>query len=209
MKRVLMTWWSKMAQLCSRVFKNINGVFQPNSKTSKTLIGSSPHTDWGMLTLILEDDVGGLQFLWKEKDGEKNADSGNESDGGKRHSKFSEEWVSVPHVPGGLVVNGGDYLSLVTHNRYKSPVHRVQVPKEKDRFSFVFFYYPSYDTSLYLQDLQSESKSKSINYNTLTSVADLDMRKRKTDDSLSNDGEEERLLFGDYIMKKWRGVYRA
>ncbi|KAI8816486.1 uncharacterized protein EV422DRAFT_545418 [Fimicolochytrium jonesii] len=82
-------------------------------------IGSSPHTDWGFLTLILQQDgVIGLQVA----DGE----------GG---------WKDVPPIPGTLIVNAGDYLALLTRGRVKSPLHRV-ITSEEERLSMVFFYYP-------------------------------------------------------------------
>lgn len=66
----------------------------------KSSIGSSPHTDWGLLTVILHDGVGGLQFY------------------------HNQEWKDIPIVEGGLVVNGGDYLHMLSKGRYHSPIHR-------------------------------------------------------------------------------------
>ncbi|RLN98763.1 hypothetical protein BBJ28_00005993 [Nothophytophthora sp. Chile5] len=83
-------------------------------------IGSSPHTDWGFLTLIMQDPVGGLQVFHDDK------------------------WVDVPYVPDTLVANAGDYLSLITEGKCLSPVHRV-VADKRERYSLVFFYYPDFD----------------------------------------------------------------
>ncbi|KAF4315323.1 hypothetical protein BBO99_00009449 [Phytophthora kernoviae] len=83
-------------------------------------IGSSPHTDWGFLTLIMQDPVGGLQVFHDEK------------------------WIDVPYEPGTLVANAGDYLSLITSGKCLSPVHRV-VADKRERYSLVFFYYPDFD----------------------------------------------------------------
>jgi isopenicillin N synthase-like dioxygenase len=61
--------------------------------------GSSPHTDWGFLTLIMQQgDVTGLE-LWHK-----------------------EAWHPVPPIPGTLLVNIGDYISLLTKGSFKSPV---------------------------------------------------------------------------------------
>jgi isopenicillin N synthase-like dioxygenase len=66
-------------------------------------IGSSPHSDWGFLTLIMQDNVGGLQV----------------------QPSGTQQWIDVPVVDGALVLNIGDYLSLLTHGRFISPLHRV------------------------------------------------------------------------------------
>ena len=83
----------------------------------RDILGSSPHTDWGYLTLILQDSVGGLQFL-REND-----------------------WIDVPTIPGTLVVNGGDFLHLLSKGRYKSPIHRVICPtyEQGERYSYPMF----------------------------------------------------------------------
>ncbi|KAJ3267697.1 hypothetical protein HK104_005702, partial [Borealophlyctis nickersoniae] len=100
-----------------------------NGSGAKSTIGSSPHTDWGFLTLILQQDgVTGLQIA-------------NKSGGG------GIEWVDVPPIPGTILVNAGDYLSLLTGGKVLSPLHRVVTP-EKERLSAVFFYYPSYDAKI-------------------------------------------------------------
>jgi isopenicillin N synthase-like dioxygenase len=91
---------------------------------NKVVMGSSPHTDWGFLTLILQDDVGGLQF------------------------KYKDQWVDVPYIPGSLIVNCGDFLHVISGGRYHSPVHRVISPRARDRTSFVLFYYPRFETPM-------------------------------------------------------------
>lgn len=89
-------------------------------------IGSSEHTDWGFLTLLLQDDVGGLQL--KNQKG---------------------EWIDVPYLEGSIMVNCGDYLSMLTGKKYISPIHRVvNKTEDKERYSIVFFYYPSYDSKI-------------------------------------------------------------
>jgi len=86
--------------------------------------GSSPHTDWGWITLIMQqEDVTGLE-LWHD-----------------------EEWHPIPPVRGSLLVNIGDYVSLLTGGRFKSPLHRVTT-SNKERTSFTFFFYPSYDAEI-------------------------------------------------------------
>lgn len=80
----------------------------------------SPHTDYGVLTLLLQDAVGGLQA--------RNAD---------------EEWIDVPPVPGAFVVNIGDTLQMWTNDLYVSTLHRVTNPDpSRARLSQPLFTYP-------------------------------------------------------------------
>jgi len=93
--------------------------------TNKTnLTGSSPHTDWGFLTLIIQDQTGGLQV---HVDG---------------------EWKDITPCPDGVLVNCGDYLSLATAGKYLSPLHRVVLHPTQFRKSMVLFYYPNYEAEL-------------------------------------------------------------
>ena len=64
--------------------------------------GVAPHTDYGMITLLLQDPIGGLEL--KKRDG---------------------EWVSAPYVPGTLVINIGDLFQRWTNDIYASNHHRV------------------------------------------------------------------------------------
>jgi len=70
---------------------------------------ASAHTDYGSLTILLQDDApGGLQVM---------ADDGR-----------SGEWRSVPRVPGTFVVNLGDLMARWTNQRWVSTLHRVVLP---------------------------------------------------------------------------------
>lgn len=132
-------------------------------------IGSSPHTDWGFLTLILQDAVGGLQIFHKD------------------------EWVDVPHVPGTIVANAGDYLSLVTGGKCVSPIHRV-IADDRERYSMVFFYYPDFDAVI-------PTLGDRIGGNRGDEVA-------RFNNLLDGTVKDVGGCFGDYIMAKWAGVQR-
>ena len=81
-------------------------------------IGIGLHTDWGLITVLLQDDVGGLQVL----DGK------------------TGEYISVPPTPGAYVVNCGDLLSRFTNGVYTSARHRVIAPPPGvHRYSVPFF----------------------------------------------------------------------
>jgi isopenicillin N synthase-like dioxygenase len=194
-----------------------------NIKEKDMILGSSPHTDWGLLTIILQNEISGcLQY------------------------RKDNQWIDVPYHPSGLIFNLGDYFHLVTHGEYHAPVHRVVMPEKEYRTSFVFFFYPHYDSPLTklsqskafsmhdnngknnhdsaaieatVKGIEHEiavdgiaaetislgkenhQPSQSLQYNTLTvlnyeKLSVLDMNKEQT------------MKFGDYILKKWRDVYR-
>jgi isopenicillin N synthase-like dioxygenase len=78
------------------------------------------HTDYGLLTILLQDDAGGLEVRSRSK------------------------WVPAPPVPGSFVCNIGDMLDRMTKGLYRSTPHRVRNPAPRDRLSFPFFFDPSF-----------------------------------------------------------------
>lgn len=79
--------------------------------------GSAPHTDYGCLTLVAQDDVGGLQVR---------ADDG--------------EWLDVPRIDNALVLNSGQVLEAWSGGRIKATPHRVLNNGERARNSIALFY---------------------------------------------------------------------
>ncbi|EXJ90964.1 hypothetical protein A1O1_04071 [Capronia coronata CBS 617.96] len=87
--------------------------------------GVGAHTDFGALTLLLQDEVGGLEVLHRP----------------------TGTWHNVPPVKGAYVCNIGDLMQIWTNNRYKSTMHRVISPLSgKDRYSCAFFNDGALDT---------------------------------------------------------------
>lgn len=89
---------------------------------------ASAHSDYGSLTIVLPDGPG-LQV------------------------SFQGQWLDVPHVPGGFVVNLGDLMAQWTNDRWISTLHRVIVPPlespdNRKRQSLVFFHQPNYDAMI-------------------------------------------------------------
>ena len=82
--------------------------------------GVGEHTDYGLLTLLAQDDNGGLQIA------------------------TPEGWVDAPPIGGTLVCNIGDMLDRLTGGWYRSTPHRVRNLSGRDRLSFPFFLDPGF-----------------------------------------------------------------
>lgn len=92
--------------------------YPPDSSTDERQLGAGAHTDFGAITLLLQDQIGGLQ-VW---------DYGN------------KEWKDVTPVKDAYVVNVGDMLQMWTSGVYKSSLHRVLNKGGRDRYSVPFFF---------------------------------------------------------------------
>jgi isopenicillin N synthase-like dioxygenase len=85
--------------------------------------GSAPHTDYGFITILAQDDRGGLEV--RRRDG---------------------IWLKAPPIPGTWVVNVADMLSRWTNGRWQSTPHRVKNVSGRDRYSCPYFFDVSMDT---------------------------------------------------------------
>lgn len=85
--------------------------------------GVAPHTDFGVLTLLLQDMSGGLQVR-----------------------AASGDWIEAPPIEGTLVCNIGDLLARWSNDRFASTLHRVVNRSAQARYSIPVFYDPHTDT---------------------------------------------------------------
>ncbi|KAI9118641.1 hypothetical protein K1719_010973 [Acacia pycnantha] len=108
---------------------------------AELVLGVGPHKDPGILAILAQDEVGGLEVKRK-------------SDG---------QWVEVNPVPDAYIINLGDVLQVWTNGEYESVEHRVVVNSMRERFFIPFFLNPSYYTMVApLEELTQEQNT--VNY---------------------------------------------
>lgn len=83
-------------------------------------LGVHHHTDSGTLTVLLQDEVPGLQVY---RDG---------------------RWYGVPPIAGALTINIGDMVQVWSNDLYRAPVHRVEAMTKRERTSIPFFFNPAH-----------------------------------------------------------------
>uniref|UniRef100_A0ACD5YTD4 Uncharacterized protein n=1 Tax=Avena sativa TaxID=4498 RepID=A0ACD5YTD4_AVESA len=96
----------------------------PPCPFSPDAFGLVPHTDSDFLTVLCQDQVGGLQLM------------------------KGSRWVAVKPIPNALIVNIGDLFQAWSNDRYKSVEHKVVTNATTERFSVAYFLCPSYDSPI-------------------------------------------------------------
>ena len=86
--------------------------------------GVGEHTDYGLLTILRQDDQGGLQV------------------------KSESAWTEAPPIPNSFVCNIGDMLDRMSGGLYRSTPHRVKKQRNRGRLSFPFFFDPGFDVEV-------------------------------------------------------------
>lgn len=116
---------------CSQPLSRASFVYYPSQamsqikskNTHQDQFGVGPHTDFGVLTLLCQDAVGGLQI--QSMDG---------------------KWIHAPPIEGALIINVGDLLARWTDGAYRSTPHRVVNQSGQERLSIVLAFDPDTTT---------------------------------------------------------------
>ncbi|MBS1812471.1 MAG: isopenicillin N synthase family oxygenase [Acidobacteria bacterium] len=96
-------------------------LFNYPAQASETQWGVGEHTDYGLLTILKQDDAGGLEV------------------------KTKAGWIAAPPIENSFVCNIGDMLDRMTGGLYKSTPHRVRNVSGRSRLSFPFFFDPNFN----------------------------------------------------------------
>ena len=122
-------------QTASRPLSRASLVYYPAQpeELGEDQFGVGPHTDFGVLTVLCQDSVGGLQV-----------------------EDVNGEWLQAPPIDGTLVVNVADLLARWTDGAYKSTPHRVVNSSGKERLSIVLAFDPNPETVIDPRDIFGE-----------------------------------------------------
>ncbi|KAL6963943.1 hypothetical protein U1Q18_034949 [Sarracenia purpurea var. burkii] len=129
--------------------------YYPPCSVPHLALGVGRHKDAGALTVLAQDDVGGLEVKRK-------------TDG---------EWIRVKPTPNAYIINVGDIIQVWSNDKYESVEHRVTVNSKKERLSLPFFFNPAHYTVVEpLEELvthQNPAKYKAYNWGKFISHRNL------------------------------------
>ena len=91
-----------------------------NMEDPEDLFGSNPHIDYGFITILAQDKVGGLQVR-----------------------SVTGDWIDVPYLENSFVMNTGEVLRHWSNGRLLATPHRVVNRTGKERYSCPFFFDPN------------------------------------------------------------------
>ncbi len=98
----------------------------PREATERAQWGVGEHTDYGVLTILKQDDCGGLEVKTP-----------------------SGDWIDAPPIANTFVCNIGDMLDRMTGGLYRSTPHRVRNASNRDRLSWPFFFDPGFHVTVH------------------------------------------------------------
>lgn len=129
---------SVFADFCQNPIESVRLLHYPPHPDVEddTLVGTGAHTDFGAITLLLQDGNSGLQVL----------------------NQSTNEWIDVAPREDAYVVNIGDMLDVWTGGAYRSNIHRVINKSGAERYSIPFFLDGNPDCVIRSLDNSAENK---------------------------------------------------
>ncbi|EFH48777.1 predicted protein [Arabidopsis lyrata subsp. lyrata] len=119
--------------------------YYPPCPQPELTYGLPGHKDANLITVLLQDEVSGLQVF---EDG---------------------KWIAVNPIPNTFIVNLGDQMQVISNDKYKSVLHRAVVNIDKERISIPTFYCPSEDAMIGpAQELINEEEDSHAIYRNFT-----------------------------------------
>ena len=125
MKRLNVEDIDKMMEHLLMGTTTLNFNYYPNCPNPELTAGVGRHSDISTITILLQDDSGGLYV--------------------RREGSDADSWIHVPPVTDALVINVGDVLQIMSNGLYKSVEHRALPNKNGSRISIPIFVSPGQD----------------------------------------------------------------
>ncbi|KAM5573123.1 hypothetical protein ABKV19_012912 [Rosa sericea] len=105
-----------------RGLQMLAGNYYPPCPQPENAIGIPHHTDPGLVTLVIQNEMNGLQV------------------------EHNGKWLTVNGPPNGFFVNLADQMQILANGKYKSVMHRATVNNKATRISIAIPHGPSIDT---------------------------------------------------------------
>jgi isopenicillin N synthase-like dioxygenase len=116
------------------------------ARSARTSRGIGAHTDYGLLVIAAQDDVGGL-YIRPPVEGEKRARNWLPGESMAGRYENDDPWTFVTPVPGVFTVFPGDMLQLMTNGLLLSTPHKVRL-NTRERFALAYFHEPNFQTRI-------------------------------------------------------------
>ncbi|KAM6558941.1 hypothetical protein CsatA_028180 [Cannabis sativa] len=126
-----------LTKACVEMDQKVVVNYYPKCPQPDLTLGLKRHTDPGTITLLLQDQVGGLQAT---------RDGGN-------------TWITVEPVEGAFVVNLGDHGHYLSNGRFKNADHQAVVNSNTSRLSIATFQNPAPEAVVYPLKIREGEKA--------------------------------------------------
>lgn len=132
------------------------------ARSPRSTRGIGAHTDYGLLVIATQDDVGGL-YVRPPVPGEQRNRNWLETETTAGMYEHEEPWTFVRPVPDVLTVFPGDILQFLTGGLLLSTPHKVELA-DRDRYAMAYFHEPNFTT--WVRPLLGEENEDAIHYGT-------------------------------------------